>query len=157
MQNPPRYLLARLEIIWWLITLVIATVILMPILYQLPDYQFFWSNLAFILVFITFTRYIFLLRYSFLANWSYVKVAIIFACFIAIFLLVQEINFFQTFLDENGMEPIVESLPKGDQLNMMNYIRSEMLLFGVGSVISCVVLPLRLVVSIWRRINGHED
>ncbi|PSR08468.1 MAG: hypothetical protein DA408_15110 [Bacteroidetes bacterium] len=157
MQNIPRYLLFRLEIIWWLITLVITSVILIPILYQLPDYQFFWPNLAFVLVFITVTRYIFLLRYSFLANWSYVKVALIFVCFLTIFLLVQEINFFQTFLDENGMEPIVATLPKDKQLNMMNYIRSEMLLFGVGSVIGCVVLPLRLVLSIWRRINGHED
>lgn len=152
-----RPLLFRLELIWMLITAVVATIILGPILYRLPDYNFLWSNVAFIVVMITFTRYIFQLRYTFLANWRILKVALIFICLWLTFLLVQEINGFQTFLDENGIEAIVGSLPRADQEGMMSYIRSEMLLFGVGAVISCAVLPIRLVVSIWRRWNGYED
>lgn len=152
-----RPLLFRLELIWMLITAVVATIILGPILYRLPDYNFLWPNVAFIVVMITFTRYIFQLRYTFLANWRILKVALIFICLWLTFLLVQEINGFQTFLDENGIEAIVGSLPRADQEGMMSYIRSEMLLFGVGAVISCAVLPIRLVVSIWRRWNGYED
>jgi hypothetical protein len=150
-------LLARLEIVWWLITAVIASMILFPIVYQLPDYEFLWTNVAFIVVMITFSRYIFLLRYTFLANLRNVKVAVIFACLFIMFLLVQEINTFQTFLDEKGNEAIVGTLAREDQGPMLKYIRSEMLLFGVGGVISCLVLPMRLVVSIWRRWNGYED
>ena len=147
-------LFARLELVWWLITAIIATMILGPILYKLPDYPFLWPNLAFVLVLITFTRYIFFLRYTFLAEWRNIKVAIIFACIFIAFLLIQEINLFQTFLDENGIEAIVGSLPRTEQEPMMKFIRSEMLLFGVGAVITCGLLPLRLVVSIWRRWNG---
>lgn len=150
-------LLARLEIVWWLITAVVAATILFPIYYQLPDYQFLWSNLILIVLAITFTRYIFLLRYTFLASWRYIKVAVIFACIFIAFLVVQEINIFQTFLDENGIEPIVGTLAREDQEPMIKYIRSEMLLFGVTALIGCIVLPMRLVVSIWRRWNGYED
>lgn len=152
-----RPLLLRLEFIWLAITAIVAAVLLIPILYRLPDYQFLWTNVAFIVVMITFTRYIFLLRFTFLAKWRIVKVALIFICLWLAFLLVQEINGFQTYLDENGIEAVVGSLPRDDQQGMMSYIRSEMLLFGVGAVISCAVLPLRLVVSIWRRWNGYED
>ena len=152
-----RPLLLRLELVWLLITLLVAGMILTPILYKLPDYQFLWPNVAFIVVLITFSRYIFQLRYTFLANWRFIKVGLIFACIWIAFLLVQEINLFQTFLDENGIEAVVGSLAREEQAGMMNYIKSEMLLFGVGAVISCVVLPVRLVVSIWRRWNGYED
>lgn len=152
-----RSLLFRLEFIWLIITLVVTALILAPILYKLPDYQFLWTNVAFIVVMITLARYIFLLRYTFLAKWRNVKVALIFSCIFVAFLLIQEINLFQTFLDENGVEPIVGSLPRAEQGPMLSYIRSEMLLFGVGGVISCIVLPIRLVVSIWRHWNGYED
>ena len=152
-----RTLLLRLELIWLLITAVVAATIVGPILYRLPEYQFLWPNLVFILVMITFTRYIFQLRYSFIADWRIFKAGLIFVCLWVAFFMVQEINGFQTFLDENGPEAVVGSLPREDQSAMMTYIRSEMLLFGVGAVISCGVLPLRLVVSLWRRWNCYDD
>lgn len=147
----------RIELVWWLITLLIAALILLPILLNIPDYQFLWTNLAFIIIFVTLARYIFQLRYSFLAPLRNFKVAVIFACLFIAFILVQEINLFQTFLDENGVEPIVGTLARDQQAPMMSYIRSEMLLFGVGAVISCIILQLRLVLSIWRRWNGYPD
>lgn len=147
----------RIELIWWVLTVLITGLILLPILWQIPDYRFLWQNLAFIVVFVTLARYIFQLRYSFLAPMRNFKVAVMFGCLITAFLLVQEINLFQTYLDENGIESVVGSLSKEKQAPMMSYIRSEMLLFGVGAAISCIILPLRLILSIWRRWNGYED
>jgi hypothetical protein len=155
--NSTSALRLRIELAWWLITLLVASLILLPILLYLPDYKFLWPNLAFIIIFVTLVRYIFQLRYSFLAPLRNFKVAVIFACFITSFLLIQEINLFQTYLDENGMEAVVGSLSKDLQGPMMSYIHSEMLLFGVGAVISCLILPLRLILSIWRRWNGYPD
>ena len=76
--------------------------------------------------------------------------AVVFLSIPAVFLLIQEINLFQTYLDENGFLSIVGILPKDQQLSMMQYIRTEMLLFGVGSVIAGIVFPLRLVVYLWK-------
>ncbi|MEZ4985468.1 MAG: hypothetical protein R2795_10590 [Saprospiraceae bacterium] len=78
-------------------------------------------------------------------------------CIYIVFFLVQEINYFQTFLDENGIESIVGALPLVQQQPMMQFIRSEMILFGVAAVIACVVLPIRLIVSVWRQWNGYPD
>jgi hypothetical protein len=150
------HLYFRLELIWWLITLILAVLLLFPILSKIPDYPFWPVNLVFIVVFVSFTRYIFLLRYTFLPPYQRLKIAIALMCIPLIFILVQEINRFQTFLDEQGYEALVGGMPRAEQLPMVEYIRSEMLLFGVGSVIASVLLAVRLIISVWRRHNGYE-
>lgn len=151
-----KHLYTRLELIWWLITLIAAVLLLFPIVNRLPGYRFLGVNLLFIIAFITFTRYIFLLRYTFLPPYQRLKVGLALLCIPIVFLLVQELNRFQVFLDEEGYEALVGTLPRSEQIPMVEYIRSEMLLFGIGSVIAAVVLALRLIVSVWRRHNGYE-
>jgi hypothetical protein len=36
---------------------------------------------------------------------------------------------------------------------MTQYIRSEFLFFGVGSVIVSILLPFRMIISVWRTKN----
>lgn len=72
---------------------------------------------------------------------------------ILLFYLINEINFFQTFLDENGMATILGDKSIPEQEAMRKYITGEMLLFGSGSVIAAVILPIRLLKSIWRARN----
>jgi len=149
---------ARLELLWWLATFMVTAMVLLPIYNSLGRaFPFYAVNIIFIVVFITLTRYIFLLRHTFLAERPYFKLAIIFLCIPAVFLLVQEINGFQIYLDENGYESLVGSLVRDEQMPMLSYIRNEMLLFGVGAAIAATLFPLRLVLSIWRRYNGKPD
>jgi hypothetical protein len=143
----------RLELIWWIFTLVLTATILYPILRIVDDYPFLVINIAFVIIFITFTRYIFLLKHTFLAKQQLLKVGIILISVPVIFMLINQINLFQTFLDENGIEGIVGSLSFGRRENIAKFIRTEMLFFGVGSVISSIILSLRLVISVWRTIN----
>lgn len=142
-----------LELIWWLFTIVIALLLLYPILSSVPSYPFFFENLIFIFVFITFTRYTFLLRHTFLANRQVLKIAWILSSVIIIFLLVQEINSFQTFLDENGWQAVIgqQKFEQGEALK--RYVYNEMLFFSVGSVLSAIILPIRLLISVWRVKN----
>lgn len=142
-----------LELYWWLFTVIIAFAILFPILNKVSDYPFLIPNVVFIATFITFTRYIFLLKHTFLAQQVNIKVGIVLLSLIIIFYLTSEINTFQTFLDEEGPDTLVQELPNTDKQSMASYIRSEYLFFGIGSVISAIVLPFRLVVSIWRNYN----
>ena len=122
----------RLEIIWWIFTLILAGGILYPILKEVDDYPFLMINIIFVIVFITFTRYIFLLKHTFLAKQQLIKTAIVLISIPIIFMLVNEINLFQTFLDENGVEGLVGDLPFGKRDNIAKFIRAEMLFFGVG-------------------------
>jgi hypothetical protein len=142
-----------LEILWWIVTGIILVVVLYPIYHNLNAYPFWKSNIVFIVSFITLTRYIFLLPHTFLARRQILKIALVFLSIPAIFLLVQELNYFQTFLDEKGIEAVVGSLPVEERRTMVKYIRSEMLLFGVGSVISGVIFPFRMIMSVWRTRN----
>lgn len=151
--NQKQSLYFRLELIWWIFTLILVAGVLYPILSKIENFPFLAANIVFILVFVTFTRYIFLLKHTFLAKQQILKIAIVLIGIPIIFLLINQINLFQTFLDENGIEGIVGDLPFGKRENIAKFIRAEMLFFGVGSVISSIVLPFRLVVSVWRTRN----
>lgn len=142
-----------LELIWWIVTLIIVVAVLYPIQSNLTSYRFNWINIIYIITFITVSRYIFLLPYTFLARIEYLKVILIFLCIPAVFLLSQELNLFQTYVDGEGVDALVGDLPYEKRDSMIAYIRNEMFFFGMGSIVSCVILPLRLILSIWRGRN----
>ena len=144
----------RIELIWWLFTAILMAAVLLPIFTSIHDqYPFYFINLIYIATFITLTRYTFLLHQTFLAKRQVLKVIVFFLCVPLIFFLVQELNGFQTFLDEKGWDTVVGNLAYAKRNGMINYMRSQMILFGVGSIIISVLFPLRLVVSVWRTRN----
>lgn len=146
-----------LELIWWAITVAIMAGILWPIRANIPGFPFIRMNALFIIVFITLTRYTFLLPYTFLTHLQWLKVVLVFVSIPAVFLLIQEVNFFQIFLDERGPGALVGASHYEEQQKWITYVRTEYLLFGVGSVIAGVLFPVRLLVSVWRRRNlGRE-
>jgi len=143
----------RLELFWWLFTLLVVFGVLFPILRKVESYPFFWLNVVYIIVFITFTRYVFLLKHSFLANQNRLKALLIALSVPLIFYLINGLNYFQTFLDENGFESFLSNLSYEEIGSMGNYIRNEMLLFAVGSIIIAIILPFRMMLSLWRWRN----
>ncbi|MEM1122593.1 MAG: hypothetical protein AAGJ18_19270 [Bacteroidota bacterium] len=144
----------KLELLWWVITLLVTAGVLFPIYTKVgSSYPFYGSNILFVVVFITFTRLIFLLKHSFLANWEKIKVAMIALTPILLFYIGNEMNYFQTFLDEKGVENFIAQMPIEGQESMRKYITAEMLLFGTGSLIAAIVLPVRLLMSVWRARN----
>lgn len=154
MDKQQQSLFIKLEVLWWLITLTVVSGVLYPIYSKVGNnYPFYFANILFIVVFITFTRLIFLLKFSFLANWEKIKIALITITPILLFFLVNELNFFQTFLDEKGVENFLAKMSIPEMETMRKYITAEMLLFGVGSLIASVVLPIRLLISVWRARN----
>jgi dipeptide/tripeptide permease len=145
--------LIQLEILWWLITLLVLAAVLLPIYFNIGNFPFYGLNIAVIICFITLARYIFLLPYTFLARRETLKIIIVFLCIPLVFFLVQELNYFQTFIDERGVESLVGKRPANKQMQWVYFIQNEMLLFGVGAVITAVILPFRLILSVWRGRN----
>jgi len=143
----------RLEFIWWIFTALVVVGVIYPILSKVENYPFLISNIVFIVVFITFTRYIFLLKHTFLAKQQYLKIAIVLISVPIIAVLVNSLSNFQIYLDEKGLESILGGIQVSGNEGMIQYIRSEMLLFGVGSVIVAAMLPLRMILSVWRTRN----
>lgn len=143
----------RLELLWWLLTALLVALIMAPIYFYTEDYLFWNINIVYIVTFATVARYIFLLPTTLIAKIQWFKVMLIFAVIPAIFLLIQEMNRFQVFLDYNEPEDLIGLLPIDTSNAMMSYVRSEMVLFSVGSVISLAILPFRMVRSVWRYRN----
>ena len=143
----------RLEVFWWLFTFLLAFAVLFPIIRVVNPYLFLYINLVYIIAFITLTRYVFLLKHTFLAHQQGLKALIIAVSIPLIFYLVSELNYFQTFLDEQGLEGFLGEVPYEKRGNIGTYIRNEMMLFGVGSIIIAIILPFRMMLSLWRWKN----
>lgn len=146
-----------LELIWWAFTSLVVIGFLLPIYTNTNTYYYRNLNILFIVTFITLTRYIFLLPITWLSYREVVKVILIFCSPVVVFLLVQEVNSFQTFIDEYGWEIIIGNLSAPTLASLSKYIHAELLFFGVGSVISAFLLPIRLIVSIWRVRNLGKE
>ena len=141
------------EALWWIFTFLLVLVILFPLYNEVLDYPFYTINTIAIISFITTTRYIFFLKHTPIADWQIGKAVIIIACIPLVFNLVNNINYFQTYLDEQGILSIMGDLHPSRIDALDRYMRNQMILFGVGGVISSVILPIRLIISVWRLRN----
>ena len=142
-----------LEAIWWLFTLLLVMLILWPVWKNVPEYPFFAENIYFIVAFVTFTRLIFLLHMTFIGYMKWIKIFVIAVAAIMFFVMTTGLSDFHNFLNERGLQTLVTHLHVEDQTRMMEYIKSEMVFFGVGSIIAGIALPIRMIVSLWRMKN----
>lgn len=151
--NKEQLLSLRMELVWWVFTAVVAFAVLFPIMKSVDEYPFLFPNILFIVVFITFARYFFLLKHTFLANRQVLKVIIFFLCLPLFSYLVNELTSVRTFLDEQGIETLVKNLEYEKHWSFANYVKTEMYFFGSASLVVTALLPFRLLLSVWRNRN----
>lgn len=142
-----------LEIVWWIATAFIVWAILYPIHKAMYVWPFELWNVIFVVVLITLARYIFLLKHTFLAKQQVIKVALLLLMFPLTFTLVNELNAFMVFIEEKTWDPLTGHLPPADKKAIEDYIWTQMLFFGAGSIIAAPVFAGRLMMSIWRTHN----
>jgi hypothetical protein len=141
------------EILWWIFTLLVICIVLFPIWDNKIKFPFYFQNTLLIAIFITFSRYIFLLPITFIARLKWIKVAIIAAAVIFFFVMSTALGDFRNFMDEKGLQTLVTHLHVTEQTSIINYIKNEMIFFGVGSIITGIILPMRMIISLWRMRN----
>lgn len=151
--NKQQTLTLWLELIWWVLTALVVWAVLFPIHEAMRVWPFEGWNIAFIVVLITFTRYIFLLKHTFLAWQQEVKVALILIMFPLTFFLIEAVNGFMVYIEENTWDGLTGHLPLADKTAIEQYIWTEMLFFGVGSFIAAPAFAARLMLSVWRTRN----
>lgn len=142
------------ELIWWAFTLVLAVLVLLPIYSQLPDFPYFFPNFIFVVVAITLTRYLFFLDISWLRDHLVVQAVVSILLLPLIFWMVQSLNGFITFFDEQGPDVLVKHLDKdlGEILN--SYLKAEYRFFGIWAVIASFIMPFRLLYNVWKRYGA---
>jgi len=142
------------EILWWVITAVIVALVLLPIYSSISsDYHFYIENVASVVIFVTLSRWMFLLRHTFFGWNKKVKLALIFLMIPLFFICYDNMIDFRSFLDEENVMAMVQSLPTPEQPKMAKYIQYQYIFFGTGAIMTVIMLPFRMVLSIWRQIN----
>lgn len=137
-----------LELLWWIFTFVIVLAVLYPIYSTTPDYPYFKTNALFIIVFVTFGRYIFLLDQTPLYRLTKVKIAIVLASLVIVFYLYGALTGISSSFDASGMIPYTKHLSFDELDRMRSYISKEILFFGAGAFISSLILPVSLILSV---------
>jgi len=131
----------QFELLFWLFTLILIAAFSYPIYKTGASFPFYAMLALFIAAFITLTRYIFLMKFTFLAYNMWVN---------------NQLNTFQTFIDEEGLDQYFRFMPLVERIDLQKYIRAVMIFFGTGSIIAAIVFPFRLMISIWRNFNRES-
>ncbi len=143
-----------LELLWIIITIIITVLILLPIYGHVgAAYKFYGFNVFIIVVAVTFCRYIFLLKHHYISVAKWIKVLFIFIPIPIFFFLMTGFYEFQAFSDEQGIMSMLTALPFKEQTKFITYIKTEILLFWTTAIIANALMPVRMIVSLWREIN----
>ncbi len=142
-----------LEIIWWIVTGLVIFAVLYPIHRAGINWPFEAVNIGFVIALITFSRYIFLLPYTFIATRQEVKIALLLLMFPITFALAGAVNSFMTYVGEVTWDGITGHLLPEPKQAMESYLWSEMLFFGVGAALAAPAFAIRLFISVWRTRN----
>ena len=145
-----------LELVWWVVTAMLVYAVLYPIHKAMREWVFEVQNIIFMVGLITFTRYTFLLRHTFIARQQLIKVVLILLLFPLTFYLISQLNAFLALVEEQTWEPFTGHLPPNERQQIEEYIWNEMLFFGAGCVIAAPVFAVRLFISIWRQHNRNS-
>ena len=139
------------SVVSWIISIIIAIIVVIPIYTQIgSQYKFYFENIAFVLILLTFSRYIFLTKYHWFSHTDWIKVFFVFAVIPILLYIVDNLWDFQRFMDEDSISSIMQNLSAQDQSALSKYIKTEMTFFGAGAFIASIALPLRMINSMWR-------
>ena len=144
----------QFELLSWGFTAILGVAVMAPIFLRGLAYPFYVENMIYIAVFATVTRYAFLLKHTWLAHLWWPKIAIIIGSVFLIFVLSTSMIDFHNYLEEVGLQEVVQDLPADDQFGVIRYIQREVIFFGVGSILGLIALSLRLMISLWRMRNS---
>ncbi len=146
----------KIEVLFWAITFVICLLILAPVYLEYSNhYPFYIPNFVVILLFLTLTRYIFLLRWSPFSHNKTVKKILVFAMIPVLMYLVQSFFNFQDFLDETGFHSIPTTHGEITSIDKAYYSKIQYLFFISGAIITSILFPIRMIISIWRQTNKN--
>ena len=143
----------QLELLWWVVTAVLLTVIMYPIWSEFPSFPFNITNTVYVLCLITFARYAFLLKHTFLADWEKGKIAFVLLTLAIIIACVMQLQDFNIWLDNSDPDVLLKTVRENKRVSLLAYIKSEYMFFMVGAVVGALFLGGRLLLSIWRLKN----
>jgi hypothetical protein len=130
--------------------------VILPIYLYQVEFPFYQINILFVTGFITFSRWLFLWRFTPYAWYKPLKLAMIFLMIPVIFIGINKFYDFKIYLDEIGIQELVTGYDEHVQHNLSVYIRSEMIFFGTTFIMTAIFIPFKMIWSIWKQYNRNE-
>jgi hypothetical protein len=147
----------KVELLAWLIVLILCLLVLGPVYLRTGiHYQFYIENGISMLVFLTFTRLLFLLSFTPYARNKAFKFVFIFLPIPLIMFLVDNLYDFQRFLDEEGTIAFFKGGFEMSDYNFGKFIKYQYLFFTTGAIVASLLMPVRMIVSFWRLYNTEN-
>ena len=146
----------RLAILWWIIGILFAFAIVSPFGLQLEAKRLLWMNIGFAFSFLVLARCLIQLKQTFIADKFYLRAVFFVLLFPFIFLGIEQINTFQYMVDYDELNTWLEaSFSPGKLRWLRQYIQTEFIFVGVGSVITAVLLIIRIVLYTWKTMRSQ--
>lgn len=148
-----------MELVWWLLTGVVAWLVTRPLWSEFVQYQYIYELILFIAILITYTRYLFLLKYTFLSHFQVGKFILIFASIPLVFYLIGLFFGYQDFLERQseGMEEYQiyfrADMTFSEHGEVLKYLSKVYSFFALTAIMVAIAAPFRLLVSFWRVYN----
>lgn len=144
----------RLTLLWLVIALLVALAVVLPVLKPIWGKQILLVNILFVLCTILFARTIIQFKQSLLADNFIVRLIAFILLFPFIFLSIEQINTFQYLVDYDEINNWLAAEVEPNQLRgVRSYFQSEFMLFGVGTVMTAVLLIFRMIGFTWKSLK----
>ncbi len=142
------------EILAITFAVVVSALFVLPIYFRIgDDYDYYAANIVAIIVFITFSRWIFLLPFSPFARSNWFRFVLIFLPIPLFIYQLDSLMDFTAYIDEYGSTGFFKDLIDPSNYTFAKYIRYQFLFFSTSSLITIMLLPLRMIRSFWRTVN----
>jgi hypothetical protein len=143
--------------LWLLVLILLPVLILWPIYSNNVLFPFYFYNILIIITPVLFIRYIFFLKFTFIEGTIVPKLLLIpIAMVLGIYSYII-LNDFIDFYNNNGIYYSLEKFNIDKQEFIGNYLFRQYIFFGSFTILTCIVLPFRMLISVWRVYNkGHE-
>jgi hypothetical protein len=137
--------------------IVFAALFMIPIYMKTgSNFLFYFSNSISIIVFLTFTRWIFLLKYSPFSRSKWPRLILVFLPIPLFMYHIDGLFEFQKFVDEEGTIAFFKGSNDMRDYDFGRFIKYEYIFFCVGALVTIVLMPIRMVISFWRTINTKD-
>lgn len=151
--NPHRSI--KLELLFIVLAIVLAGFLVFPIWYAGIDFPFYAKNVLLAIAGVLLIKYLFFLKHTWLNQYQKIKIALIPLSVPLIFIFIRMMNQFNTFMDEMPLADLMMDMPYEEQRFYAQYIKVEYVAVAVTAVVGSILLPFRLLVSVWREVNNR--
>lgn len=142
------------EILGIVFSIAFCALFVLPIYIKTgTNYQFLIPNIFAIIIFVTFARWIFLWQFSPFSRINWFRFLLIFLPIPLFMYQIDSLLDFTGYIDEHGSMGFFMDVLDEWNYAFAKYIRYQFLFFSTASLITIILLPMRMIRSFWRTIN----